>query len=418
MKWRIFTIALAVSLQFSAQGEVTAGYSLDLGDGNAIELFHQAQIWAVYTLGARDDAGVEVDDRLDLYLRRARIGTKGMLYEVLSYQVGFAYDNIGKDQFTASSGTTQGSSNQAFHLWDAYFTWHLQPSWVKITIGYFRPQVGRESITTAFNVDSFTKALNNFYLREHIVGRSSGRETGINLGGLYHSGCWGLHYNLGIFDTNHPAIAGEDLGGTQWAPLIAGRMALSLGDPEMSDYSLAYRTNYYGKRTGFTVTFNGTIQGETNQTMDGGGGYSGGFRKNQLLGFDLLLNWKALCVMGEMDWLTREFSDDYAIAANLPGDNYTDQVYYLRGGWTFELPGGDYLEPVIMYTEFIGDDQSAVYPQGRHSLWEFGLNLFLKENRLKINLHYALQNGEKTSKFSMGEAEKGDFVGLGVQFVF
>jgi len=46
-----------------------------------------------------------------------------------------------------------------FKIWVAFFSWTLDDRWANITFGYLRPQIGRESITSAFKVSSFEKGL-------------------------------------------------------------------------------------------------------------------------------------------------------------------------------------------------------------------------------------------------------------------
>lgn len=419
MKKKCLTTLAIATMLLTVHPKISwGGYKVELSEKNTFELFQQIQIWSVYTMDARDEDGVSVDNRLDMFIRRGRLGVKGNLYPSLSTYICLAYDKLGMDAHTGTPGSGQESSNIEFYLWDVYTTWCVHPAWVNLTIGYFRPQAGRESITTAFKIDSFTKALTNTYPREHIVGRGSGREAGVNLGGLYHPDMLGIHYNFGLFDTNHPKVAGQEGGGIHWSPLLTGRIALSYGEPEMGKYALNYQTTYFGKRSGITLAANATTQGKTDQTCDDSGKYEGGFLRNRMAGLDLLANWEGLCLAAEIDWLWREFEAPFALTANLSGTTYTDRVYHALVGWTTRIYRQTYLEPTVMYTEFIGDSNSAENPGGTHRLLDFGFNWYIKEYDLAFDLHYAIQDGGAVSKFSKGEGEKGDFVGMGVQFIY
>jgi len=367
-------------------GTAGAGVEFELADGHTLEIFQQFQLQGVYTFSSqRDAAGETVEDRFDLYLRRARLGLKGRVREVLSYRIVFAYDNVGRDRYTATPGTPQDQDSTEFRIWDAFFTWHAHPEWANVTAGHFRPQVGRESITSGFAVDSFTKALANSYVRKHLVGRSSGRETGVNVGGLAQCGRIGLNYNLGAFDTNHEDIVGTPQGGTDWAPLFTGRVAVTLGDPEMDRYRIGYRTNYFGKRNGTTLAVNASHQGRTDL-----------FEMNRLVGFDALSNYGNVNISAEYDLLSRD-------TGTL---RYTDRVYHVRVGYNIHLASGQVIEPACMYSEFNGDGDSVKWPDQRQESTNLGVNWYLDAN-LELTLFYVWQDDEK---------DTGDFIGLGCQF--
>jgi hypothetical protein len=400
-----------------------AGTRVELGEDRDMNLYFLVQFWNPITFDAVGPEGQELGTRSDLYLRRARLGVQGNFRSDIRYVFNFAYDNVGKDIVSGSTGKAQSQENQEFHIWDAFCTLKLHPELFHLTLGYFRPQVGRESITTGFKVNSFPKALTNSYPREHILGRGPGRETGINLGGLYQSCCWGLNYNFGLFDPNHERIVGTAGGGVRWAPLWAGRVAMTIGDPEMGSYGLTYDTNFFGQREGITLAINGTYQGRTNQTYDPENfpeqPYRGGFEKNTLAGIDLLANYDNLNLTAEYDILTRHFTPLFAAeSAGLTCNEFTDRVWFIRVGYNLTLPGEDFLEPAVMFTRFAGDRNSAFYPAGVHELVDVGLNWYLDRHRWKINLHYIWQHGEPTSKFSSGEDALGDFLGLGFQLVY
>jgi len=365
-----------------------AGFTVDFGEGSTLEFIQKYQFWSVYTFSRqRDAAGTPVDDRWDSFLRRARLQVQGRIKEPLTYKVSLSYDELGKDRYTATPGTGQDENNADFRVWDACVTWAADPAFANITVGYFKPQVGRESITTAFAVESIVKGLTNSYLRRHIVGRPTGRETGVNVGGLLRRGLWSFNYNLGFFDPNHKDIVGEAGGGIRWAPLAAGRVAVSFGDPEMDHYGMSYRANYFGKRKGVTVGMSATRQGRTDL-----------FKKNEMVGVDLLSNYGNLNVGAECDFLGRDTGVE----------RYTDRVWDARAGWNIPLPNGQIIEPAFMYSEFKGSGNSAKWPGERHSLSDLGVNWYL-DKCIKINLHYVWQDDEE---------DRGDFIALGLQLVW
>ncbi len=390
-RWKVVLFVMSALFVFpvipaSADGEKSR--EDDLG----LDWFGMIQLWGVYSSDVEDGNGDTVHSRGDLYVRRGRFGVKGSIREDVAYKICLAYDNLGKNDSTASSGTPQAnaSDNREFYIWDTIFTWKVDPTWLNITAGYFRPQVGRESITTAFKVNSFIKSLANGFVRRHIVGRGPGRETGVNVGGLYHDSDWGFNYNVGVFDTNHANIQGVNTpGGTKWSPLVAGRFAFTLGDPEMNAYSIGYGTNYYGRRRGATLALNVTQQQETEM-----------FRKNNMIGVDMLTNYDNLNVSGEVDWLKR----------NVGAFSYTDTVYHGRVGWNIPLDNGQHVEPAVMYSRFHGATDSINSAQSQ-SATDVGVNWYIDKHKCKVNLHYTWQDDNNMQ-------DLGNFLGLGVQFVF
>jgi hypothetical protein len=427
MRWTALAFAIIMLATLSLPADAPAGAKVILPDGQSLEVFFAFQFWNITTLDATSSQGRDLDARSDFSIRRGRFGIKGKLQESVKYRIWFAYDNVGKDPLSAATGSAQSSANRDFYLWDALCTVQIDPTWLNLTLGYFRPQVGRESITSAFAVDSFTKTLPNSYPRAHIVGRSSGRETGLNVGGLYQPGRWGLNYNFGLFDTNHESITGSSLREAYWSPLWTGRLALTLGDAEMERYDLGYRINTFGRRKGVTLALNGTHQGRTNETAQGNlvppgtivFSYGGGFAENALLGADLLLNYGQLNLNAEYDLLYRRFDTDVLLlVAGLDGREYTDRVWHVRAGYNLTLRNGQVIEPVAMISRYRADPFSAVYAGGRHEMASLGVNWYLDGNDWKINLHYAWQELDLRPQGGAAPREIGDFLGLGFQLVF
>jgi hypothetical protein len=86
-------------------------------------------------------------------------------------------------------------------------------------------------------------------------------------------------------------VAGKN---TKWSPVITGRIAVTLADPEMDIYKLGYLQSYFGKRKGITLAVNATSQGETEL-----------FRNNNFYGADLLFNFKRWDLIAEYNLLNR-----------------------------------------------------------------------------------------------------------------
>lgn len=357
------------------------------------------QLTGIFTHGTRADLSNSgrldpVDDRFDLGLRRARLTLSGRILAGLDFRVIFFYDNVGRDRFTGTRGTP---SEGSLGIWDAFWTWHARPERLHIIIGYFRPQLGREHITSGFQTNSsMDKLPTQNYQRIHAIGRSNGRETGINAGGLYSRGKWCLNYNAGFFDASHEKLAGQPYGGRRWSPLLAGRLALSIGDPEMKSYSIDYQVNYFGRRRGLTVAAFSSHQGHTDA-----------FQRNSTMGLDLLANYGPLNLDAECSRLARR---------RLDGAAYADHTWHARAGYNIRA-ASSWLEPVFAVAHFTGSSLSP-WKDGRDEWVDAGLNWYLRETRVKFNLHFTRQSGRPLSGYDDGKIRRGNMVGFGVQFVF
>ena len=67
---------------------------------------------------------------------------------------------------------------------------------------------------------------------------------------------------------------------------------------------------------------------------------------------------------------------------------------------------------------FTGDHYS-VYRDGKDELLDLGVNWYLRETRVKLNLHHTRQKGAGISGVTDGATFlRGNMVGLGLQFVY
>ena len=229
------------------------------------------QLWSTYTMGQEVfnvDIGQyrAVANRLNFQLRRSRLGVKGRFSQDLFFNITAAVDLVGRDLL---AGTEAGGNNGASpkpRLWNAYLRWRIIPGKEQFNVvaGYFVPQIGRESMTSALRVNSMEKAWSQNYLRRHLAGTGPGRTLGMQLGGLVISEEGTLHwrYDIGIFNPAFRAYQGNSAG-DRYAPLITGRLAAYFGDPESGKYTLGRRVNYFGKRQGLTLALAAAIQGDT-----------------------------------------------------------------------------------------------------------------------------------------------------------
>jgi len=256
------------------------------------------QVWGTYTPRTRTFSGGPFPryhsqhSIWNTQVRRARVGLKGEILPRLHYTAILAFDQIGHD---ALAGTTGGANNGAFPgvgILDAFVTWGIRRDGkgIHLTAGYFRPQYGRESITSGFAVNSIEKTMDQNYLREHMVYSNPGRAAGINAGCQMRLGsdkAW-LRWDAGLFN--------PDQGYPGNFPLLGvGRIAGTWGDPESEGYSLSHRINYFGKRQGLTVGVGGSL-----------GRGQAFYVRSWTYGLDLLWNHGPFQLDGEIHWLGRD----------------------------------------------------------------------------------------------------------------
>jgi hypothetical protein len=415
---------------------VSAGPKFTFNDGNAsLEITQTYQVWGASTWPV--DNIPATDSRFDLFLKQGRLGFKGKILPSLSYSTIFAFDNVGKDQFTGALGSAQATTNNTFLLYDLYLTYALDTNLANITVGYFRPQSGHENIAPDGGVTSLDKGLTSLYLRQFLTGRTSGRETGINIGGFWNSGLISAAYNAGVFDPNQQMISGTDGGSRRWDPLGVARLALSVGQPDMPGYRMSPEINFFGDRTGITVGGHYAYQGGTDVTWDtsavkydntkkvytGSVKYLGGFNSNSSYGIDVVANFMGFTADGEYDFMSRSVSGAsyHHDSVKTASASYTDHVYHIRGGYAFPIAKGQFLEPAVMFSRFVGDTKSAIYPGGLDQVIDAGLNWYINKNNLQIALHYIRQSGNAVSNYeptvptATKKAVRGDMVAADFQ---
>jgi hypothetical protein len=327
------------------------------------------QWWNVVSL---DYAGQDLSPRYDVFVRRGRLGVSGKLNPQLFYAFSFAYDGVGKDSLTAAAGIPNQEDNTTFFPRDIFFCYQLHPL-LNITVGYFRPKAGKESIySSSFNI-SQEKSWASFQPRIHLVGRGIGRETGVNIGGLMIKKRGGLLYDFGIFDPNHPSIMGDR---SVWSPLLTGRVVAFIGDPEYTAYPMAYVQSGYGKRKGLSVGANIGYQSKTQL-----------FKNNMLTGVDAQLNYNKVDMLMEYNWLYR--------STFLQNEVFTtrDEFLTLKVAYNVVLENRTIVQPTVMYST--ENPESRLIPfvnEYTGSIKQFvvgaGVNWLLKKDKFKLGLHY------------------------------
>ncbi len=388
------------------------------------EMKAMMQLWAIHSTGMEvyntsSKQYESVDDRFNVSFRRARLIFNGEPYANLKYSVGLFYDQAGRDILSSGVGGTN-KADPAVGIWDAFVQWKISKNEsLNLVGGWFRPQMQRESITSGWATNSFEKSMSQNYLRTQLVGTGPGRAAGLNLGGVLTKDKLSLNYNLGIFNPVTASYSGSSVG-KKYAPLLAGRASLSIGDPEFKKYGISYDINFFDKRKGVSLDFNFAQQGETEQ-----------FQSSTSYGPGLLLNWGPLNLDGEWMFMEREGRDSLGSFTAKEGTGH------LRLG--LNVPTGKFvLEPVFMVMKFKGgmdakEQANAValkMSSGEETTFNAGINWYLDGKNLKLALHYTWRNGNAGaagdgsqvnaffSQNGVGAIRRGNWLGLGLNAIF
>ena len=394
-----------------------------------IEPIVALQIWSTYTTGAKvynaDKKVYEsVDNRINTQLRRSRVGIKGEFSTNLKFNFTAALDLVGRDLLAGTEGGANNGGAPKFQIWNAYLQWKLlnKSEALYVTSGYFPPQIGRESITSAMRSTSMEKSWSQNYLRRQLTGTGPGRVMGVNFGGLFvgQEQLIGFGYDLGLFNPAFQSFQGNS-SGKRYAPLLVGRLVLHIGDPEHSTYRINHKVNYFSKRKGISIAFAGAHQRNTDL-----------FSNNTALVSDFLFNWKNLNLDGEFALLQRSklLNEQSGIAQKILATAHTA---YFRMGYNIHLSNQWIIEPIVMIMQFNGGltEAEQYYAEitklnsGKDHTIDLGANLFLSPD-LKLNLHYTLKSGDPGHagagttinnyfyQAGIGPIQRGDWLGAGI----
>lgn len=397
-----------------------------------IKTFFLLQLWSSYTTNEQvfdpeQQSYRPVEDRYNIWFRRAIVGFKAQPYANLQFKLLTAFDGIGKDLFSGANGSFNNGALPKIGILEAYAQWQCWPETeaFHVVAGYFRPQIGRESINSSWEITSMDRPLGYAYLRKHLTGSAFGRTAGVQLGGLlsYPEQGFGFEYGLGLFN---PQFAGpEGSSSENYSPLLTARGAVTFGDPEMDSYRVFRKVNYLSRRRGLTLAANAARQGPTDL-----------FNGSSTLSADLLLNWGALNFDAEYAYLHREGRRSPAEEAERDFSS-TSSTGHLRLSYNFQV-GGYILEPSATYMFFQGvldetaqaDALAIGASAGRDRGVDVGFNWYVRDNNCKILLHYTWRWGDAGaagdgatvnyyfSQSGLGAIRRGNWLGLGVNWKF
>ncbi|WP_421794411.1 hypothetical protein [Haliscomenobacter sp.] len=400
-------------------------------EGFKLEPFAQFQLWSVYStnqqvFNTQTKVYDKVDDRLNFLLRRTRIGFRMQPYDNLKGTVIFSFDAIGRDVQSGIFGAGNNGAIPSVGIFDAFLEWRLKSKSEKMFVvaGFFRPQIGRESITAAWQVASMEKALTQNYLRQHLVGVGSGRSVGVNVGGLLMNQNQNLvlNYNIGMFNPAYSYNNGNSVG-SQFSPLITGRAVLSIGTPEMKQYGIAYNNNFFNKRKGVSIALDYSSQGKSDL-----------FKSSSSVGTDVLLNFGGLNFDAEIHETARRSERDNRSRIFA----YRSTFGHIRAGYNLILGKKYFVEPIFMFARFRGapdlegqaDALAVRSSSGTETTYDAGINWHLQERRLKLLLHYTWREGnpgaagngatvnDYFTQVNVGAIRRGNWLGLGLSAIF
>ncbi len=421
-------LVLLVALVTSAYGQDTL---VDLRSYKPAkpEFIAMFQMWGTYSPhhDHYEETGPSTGKYLPTYniwnlqVRRARIGVKGEILPRLNYTTVLAFDQVGHN---TASGTVGGMNNGSFPsvgLLDAYVTWGIRRNGKgpRLTVGYFRPQYGRESITSGFAVNSIEKTMDQSYLREHLVHRNPGRAPGINAGCQLRLGsdrAW-LRWDAGLF--------APDRNGATKSPMVGvGRIVGTWGDPENPQYSLSHKINAFGKRNGISLGIGGARANGL-----------GTVKRSWSYGVDLLLNRGPFQLDGEIHWLGKDPEPFFDFPPFLL-ERYAIQTGHIRAGYNLSVGRLGTIEPTLTYAFMAGgmsenDQLIAQYlnsPAGKESYVEVGVNWWFNPKTV-VQLHCTFRQGDPGfagdgaevnpyfTQSGLGPIRRGDWAGLALRWI-
>lgn len=341
------------------------------------------EAWATYSNG-ENDGEASCDDRSDIYLRRFRFGASGAPYSFLKYSFMLHFDRIGEDDFSATKGSYNGIG-----LWNAYTTIKVLPKseLLNVHLGYFWAAVSRDFMTAPWSIGSFDKSFSTYYLRHFITGAGNGITSGVALGGIQSFEHTSVSYRLGMYEPQ------SYLSAEHSSRLYTGRFMWTIGDAEQTKYKYMLAGNHWSKRNGLTLGAGASTQkdGKLNDNLF--------FNQSWTYGADALFTHGGLSVMGEY-YLMRREADGY--------DRFEGRSFNIRMGYNIKLKT-TFIEPNISYDSYQASGSTDLYKfVGDDNTLDVGLNWYLNKDKLKLALHYVMQEGSAA-------CNTGDYVGLSFQ---
>jgi len=382
IEWIVF---LSSTIQLNAEEKVTEKNALQVDRAKMFNPIVVLEAWATYSHGEMEESEA-CDERSNIYLRRMRFGASGQPYSFLKYSFMMHFDRIGEDEFSATKGSYNGVG-----LWNAYTTLKVlkKSELLNVHLGYFWSAVSRDYMTSPWAVGSFDKSYSTYYLRHFITGAGNGITSGAGLGGLKNFENMGLNYRLGVY-------APDSYSSSEHSDrLYTARVMWSIGDPEQKKYKYMVSGNHWSQRKGITFALGASTQknGKLSETLF--------FDESKTYGGDILINYEGFNLTWEYYKMKRT-AQAY--------ESFDGTAMNLRAGYNIKM-GTTFVEPNVSYDSYQASGDATLYKfVGDDNTFDFGVNWYINKDKLKVSLHYVMQEG------SVASCNIGDYVGLACQF--
>ena len=373
------------SAQEKQNEEVVPGIfnNLSLNTEKAFKPNIAFETWGTYNIAKGENAS-ETANRFDVSFRRLRLGASGNPYPWLNYTFYFYMDRQGEDDYAFTKGSYGGIG-----IWNAFITAKLfkDSDLLNLHAGYFWAAVSREYNTSPWAVSSYDKTQTAWYLRNFVTGKGNGIESGIALGGLKNFEGFGMIYRIGTYEPQ------KYISAEKGSRLFTGRIMFSIGEPEQNNYKYMLSGNQWGKRKGVTFGFGASTQSNGALTD------TSFWNNSSTFGADILIDYKSLRIDGEYFFLKR--TAGYM-------NNFNGTEFHFRGSYLINFHK-TFVEPSFTYQKYDGDGNKSLYKYiGIDETYDFGVNWYLDKQKLKLALHYVLQQGSLS-------AGLGDYIGVACQ---
>lgn len=223
------------------------------------------QIAAGWTDRESDPAG----GRPAISAHRARVWLRGTSHRRVRYLLHLGADRLGADQFSLLQGKPLGASRLPTVLDAMVQVDALEQGKLRLTGGFMRPAVGRESNTTVPFQPTHEIALTGVLARASSVGAGHGRAPGLNIGGQLPLGPLDAVYQFGVAA---PTLGGSTADGINYSDslggepsvLVAGTISIGAGYlDQMRAGGLLLSSSSLKRANSWLVGASGCAQGQT-----------------------------------------------------------------------------------------------------------------------------------------------------------
>lgn len=359
-----------------------------------------AQLWAVSA--GRDVPQGDMHNSVGVFFRRARLRVELPAARQIRFRWQFAFDGLGRRAGVPVFGPSQPAAALAPEIFDAFAEWTVA-SHTSLLAGYHRPQLGRDHITAAFAVPVAEKALANFYSRDHLLGKASGREPGLTV--IHRADSSSLSISAGVFIPQN-----TELYGGSPAALFAFRISKDIGaaPPEPSS----------SPPPGYaTVSLFGAYAAAHATEVQPTGDWQRGVGANALAGADAVYRHGRLRLEAEAQMLLRSFSHTLNTpSGELAAGSWTSAtVGHIRAVYLFEAAAHP-LELALSAEHFRGSTASPTLG-GCHSVVQLTPRYHIEKEKVVVFAAAGWVQATGASLATAASPDKASWLLLGLQVV-